>query len=191
MNNKTVRKFQLKSQIGSVQMHDAEFVHQGWGHTEDGENPPDVVDRRLALMARTGLRAAEMAWALEISIDEIEAQLKTLSVQLGGDRRAESCVSGKTRNVLPGPVRPARPPLLDHAIASLGNRIVLFKGEIHLDGRPANFRDLVVAAAAEGIKIHYPGLQPLPAAFHTGPSKAGARRRPKLPLSLMSIHVPY
>ncbi|NQU69146.1 MAG: hypothetical protein HQ514_01275 [Rhodospirillales bacterium] len=172
-------------------MHDAKFVHQGWGDTGSVENPSRVVDRRLALMVRTGLRAAEMAWALEISINEIEAQLKTLSVQLGGDHRAVSSVSDKTPDVLPGSVHPARPPLLDHAIAALGDRIVLFKGEIHLDGRPANFRDLVVAAAAEGIKIHYPGLQPLPAAFHTGPSKSVARRRPKAPPSLMSIHVPY
>lgn len=172
-------------------MHDAEFVHPGWGGRGSVGNPSDVVDRRLALMVRTGLRAAEIAWALEISIDEVEAQLKTLSVQLGGDRRAASSVSDKTCNVLPESVRPTRPPLLEHAIAALGSRIILFKGAIHLDGRPANFRDLVVAAAAEGINIHYPGLQPLPAAFHTGPSKSVARRRPKSPPSLMSIRIPY
>ena len=53
----------------------------------------DDVDRRLALMVQIGLRPAEIAWALEMSIDNIEVQLKNLSRHLGGHDPVAKSVS--------------------------------------------------------------------------------------------------
>lgn len=162
-------------------------------------NIADVVDRRLALMVRIGLRPAEIAWALEVSIDEIESHLKKLSRQLGGQDHAAKPVSdeeashtdGQTIAIAPAEVQPAREPLLEQAMSALGGRIILVGHKIYLDGVSASFRDLVVAAAAQGVEIPYPGLRPLPAAFHTGPSDLDGRCRKKSATSHLSIHVPY
>lgn len=195
-------KFGLKSLLESIPMGEARFSHRHRHDTNGVEGAARVADRHLALMARTGLRAAEMAWALDVSIDEIEVQLKTLSLRLGGKCSAARFVSdddnetpavrckGKS-SLRHDPDHPARPLLLDRALGALGGRIILVRGKIYLDGILANFRDLVIAAAAQGVEIHYPGLRPLPAAFHTGPSKSEGCRRKNSPPSLMSVHVPY
>lgn len=167
--------------------------------TDGLENLADDVDRRLALMVRMGLRPAEIAWALDVSIDEIEAHLKNLCRQLGGQDPAAKSVSEEeasntaiqTIAIAPAEAQPAREPLLEQAVGVLGGRIVLVGQKIYLDGVSASFRDLVVAAAAQGVEIPYPGLRPLPAAFHTGPSELGDRRRKKSASSHLSIHVPY
>jgi len=84
-----------------------------------------------------------------------------------------------------------REPLLEQAINVLGGRIIPVGQTIYLNGISASFRDLVIAAAAQGVEIPYPGLRPLSAAFHTGPSGLGDRRRKKTASSDLSIHVPY
>lgn len=172
-------------------MHEVVVINKRLGRPGDTGILAGVVDPRLALMVRTGLRAAEMAWALELSIDEIEVQLKALSVQLGGGRQAPPIDVHKPDDVVPDTDRPIRPPLVERAISVLGGRVTHFRGNTYLDGRVANFRDLAVAVAAEGVEIYYPGLRPLPSAFHTGPSKAGFRRRTKSVRSLMSTHGPF
>ena len=170
------------------------MFHNEFVDFDSPETCNNVVDRRLSLMVKIGLRPAEIAWALDVSIDEIEAQLKILSRQLGGQEPPPKSNSGHeedTGAITSSQAHSAREPLLEQAMSVLGRRIILAGSRFYLDGISASFRDLVVAAAAQGVEIPYPGLRPLPAAFHTGPSKSGSGRRKNPAPSFMSIHVPY
>jgi hypothetical protein len=199
MKKELEKEFKFISLPGSMPMGGARVLYQERDDTDGVKDSTCVVDRHLALMVRIGLRPAEMAWALDISIDEIDIRLKTLSAQFRGESRSAPSEPDATSAIpvprsdefMPGPDHPAGAPVLRQALGALGERVVLAKGEIHLDGKTVNLRDLVIAAAAEGVKIHYPGLRPLPAAFHTGPSKSSGGRRRKSPPSLMSVHFPH
>ncbi len=130
-------------------------------------------ERRILQMIRAGLGAAEVAWALERPIDAIEARLKLLSIRFGGE-------GGKPKPAAHTAARPETPagPValalnaspLAQASRALDGRVEIIDGRIFLDDAPVSLRDLVLAAAGGGVEIPYPGVHPLPAAFHGGPS---------------------
>lgn len=158
--------------------------HGRGGESDDG--PIDhAEERRILQMIRAGLGAAEVAWALERSIDVIEARLKLLSVRFGGeggrpiavaDGAVQPDATEPSENQLPScsAALPLNVSPLAQACLALDGRVEIVDGQTFLDEAPASIRDLVLAAAEDGVEIPYPGLHPLPAAFHGGPSSSGA-----------------
>ena len=160
------------------------------------------IDRRFGILARSGLTATDIAWALDRSVEEVEARLGARRDPADGaeepvmaaretairrqvfandNRRAAIHAATPRRRI----VRPPSPARL--ALKALGARAAEIDESYRLDGAPATLRDLVLAAAELGVTIPYPNLIPLPGIYHTGPSGSGgparkhARRRPSLP----------
>lgn len=78
------------------------------------------------------------------------------------------------------PRRRSRPSSrVDAALSALTGRAEEIEGHLTLDGEPATLRELVIAAAACGITIPYPNINPLTKAYHTGPAILGGAGREK------------
>ena len=76
------KEFELKSPPGSGLIDGVSVLHKRPKYGNCAEIAVGIVTPHLASMVRTGLRPAEMAWALDVSVYEIELRLKALSGQM-------------------------------------------------------------------------------------------------------------
>jgi hypothetical protein len=125
---------------------------------------PETVARRLAAQAR--LSAAE-------------AELRVVELALGPLGR----VRAASEDGVPDP-RHAQSAVLRLAAQAFPDRIQRLGDRIYLDGRPVGLPDLVRRAREAGIRIRYPGLDPMERALSGGPSAARGRRRASWPYLL-------
>lgn len=149
--------------------------------------------RWLSDFRAAGVPVTTVAWALDRSVEEIAVRFRVLG---GGDTslrpapdRAAPAIGGHLarREPLPpaAPARPARTSPVTEAERVFRARLEVRDGLYLLDGRKVSLRELVLAAAADGTDIPYPGIRPLPESFHSGPSAVPCRpaRLPRIAAS--------
>lgn len=127
-----------------------------------------------------GLSATTVAWALERPVAEILTRFRVLRGARRPSGPAESAPAPATPSapVAAAPPRPRRAASSPIAEAErvLGERLDARDNDLRLDGRKATLSEVVQAAGALGARIPYPGLSPLPEAYHAGPSAALPKR---------------
>ena len=125
---------------------------------------------RLLLRAGAGIELAVLEWTFGRPADTLEAALDDCR---RNTRVPPDIPETGAREDGDGPPLPSPP--LRRALEALGERATATLAGYALDGQPASIPDLIRAARAAGTRIPYPGIDPLPGSFATGPS---ARARP-------------
>ncbi len=130
--------------------------------------------RRLFLLAESGVELMFLEWTFGRPAAELEAALE--------DFRRDDPVASEA----PEPdgaagwedAAPHLPsPPFRRALEALGERVTATLAGYALDGAAASIPDLIRAARAAGTRIPYPGIDPLPGTFTTGPSVRPPARR--------------
>ena len=131
--------------------------------------------RRLLLLAGSGVELASLEWTFGRPAAALEAALDDCR----DDAPAPSGAPG-TDATHDGDAPPLPSPPLRQALEALGERVTATIAGFALDGAPSSIPDLIRAARAAGTRIPYPGIDPLPGTFTTGPSvRAATRPRPR------------
>ena len=122
---------------------------------------------RLRRLSASGVELRHLQWTFGIAADELEALLDAL--RRGYRIAPPSPEPGETaEREGAGPPLPSPP--LERALEALGERVTATVAGYALDDSPASIPDLIRAARAEGVRIPYPGIDPLPATYAAGPS---------------------
>ena len=120
---------------------------------------------RLHRLSASGVELRHLEWTFGIAADELEALLDEL--RRGYRIAPPSPAPGEEREAA-GPPLPSPP--LERALEALGERVTATVAGYALDDSPASIPDLIRAARAAGVRIPYPGIDPLRATYAAGPS---------------------
>ena len=122
---------------------------------------------RLHRLSASGVELRFLEWTFGIPAAGLEALLDDLRRGYRIAPRSPEPDETAEREVA-GPPLPSPP--LERALEALGERATATLAGYALDGAPASIPDLIRAARAEGVRIPYPGIDPLPATYAAGPS---------------------
>ena len=122
---------------------------------------------RLHRLSASGVELRFLEWTFGIPADGLEGVLDELR---RGYRIAPRSPEPDETAEREGAGPPLPSPPLERALEALGERATATLAGYALDGAPASIPDLIRAARAEGIRIPYPGIDPLPRTYATGPS---------------------
>lgn len=123
--------------------------------------------KRLHRLSASGVELRYLEWTFGIPAAGLETVLDDLRRGYRIALRAPEPDEAAEREG-DGPPLPSPP--LERALEALGERVTATVAGYALDGAPASVPDLIRAARAAGIRIPYPGIDPLPATYATGPS---------------------
>lgn len=122
---------------------------------------------RLHRLSASGVELRFLEWTFGIPAADLDTLLDDLRRGYRiAPRSPEPDETAKREGA--GPPLPSPP--LERALEALGERATATVAGYALDGAPASIPDLIRAARAEGVRIPYPGIDPLPATYATGPS---------------------
>ncbi len=122
---------------------------------------------RLQRLSASGVELRHLEWTFGIPADGLEALLDELR---RGYRNAPPAPEPDEAAEPEGAGPPLPSPPLERALEALGDRVTATLAGYALDGAPASIPDLIRAARAEGVRIPYPGIDPLPRTWAAGPS---------------------
>ncbi len=129
----------------------------------------DCGARRLDRLSASGIELGFLEWTFGLPAASLEAALdeyrRGSPPPLAAPEPEPDEAAGQEDG---GPPLPSPP--LQRALEALGDRANATVAGYALDGAPASVPDLIRAARAAGIRIPYPGIDPLPAAYAAGPS---------------------
>ena len=128
--------------------------------------------RRLLRLAHSGVELDHLQWAFGAPAAALEAALEAARRDFAPAARPPA-----NDNRAPPSPAPVHAPPIERALETLGARAAETGRGLWLDGALTRGADLVAAARALGADIAYPGIAPLPKAFHTGPSALPRKRR--------------
>ena len=131
--------------------------------------PPAVGKRRRAPIPRMDVRhSRQRPWKGCWTSCGAATALALKSPEPGGAAEREGA----------GPPLPSPP--LERALEALGERVTATLAGYALDGAPASIPDLIRAARAEGVRIPYPGIDPLPATWGDRAERPARRLKPPI-----------
>ena len=123
--------------------------------------------KRLDRLSASGIELGFLEWTFGLPAASLEAVLD--EYRRGSPLPLPSPEPDETAGREDGgPPLPSPP--LQRALEALGDRASATVAGYALDGAPASVPDLIRAARAAGIRIPYPGIDPLPATYAAGPS---------------------
>ena len=122
---------------------------------------------RLHRLSASGVELRYLEWTFGLPADRLEGLLDELRAGYRiAPRSPEPCEAAEREGA--GPPLPSPP--LERALEALGDRVTATVAGYALDDTPASIPDLIRAARTEGVRIPYPGIDPLPATYAAGPS---------------------
>ena len=122
---------------------------------------------RLHRLSASGVELRYLEWTFGLPADGLEALLD--ESRLGYRIAPRSPEPGEAaERESAGPPMPSPP--LERALEALGDRVTATLAGYALDDSPASIPDLIRAARAAGVRIPYPGIDPLPQTYAAGPS---------------------
>ena len=134
---------------------------------ENRKRLSSVEAKRLDRLSASGVELRFLEWTFGVPAAGLEALLDELRRGRFIAPRAPEPDEAAEREGA-GPPLPSPP--LERALEALGERATATLAGYALDGAPASIPDLIRAARAEGVRIPYPGIDPLPATYAAGPS---------------------
>ena len=121
--------------------------------------------KRLDRLAASGVELDRLEWTFGIPAAALE---EALDDRRRGDPLPAAEEDDAAGTDAGGPPPPSPP--LRRALEALGERATATAAGYALDGTSASVPDPIRAAGAAGVRIPYPGIDPPPRAFATGPS---------------------
>lgn len=122
---------------------------------------------RLHRLSASGVELRHLEWTFGLPAAELETLLDELR---RGYRNGPPAPEPDEAAEREGDGPPMPSPPLERALEALGERVTATLAGYALDGAPASIPDLIRAARGEGIRIPYPGIDPLPKTYAAGPS---------------------